>query len=56
MFYKYGHILGPKGSPVMILNAFDVKFHEEKKKILPEACRPLKKLKKNNAEKVDPKS
>ena len=48
MFYKYAHILGPKGSPDMILTAFDMKFDEKKDEIPPEACRPLKKLKKNN--------
>ena len=37
----------------MILTAFDVKFHETKNEIPPEACRPSKKLKKNNVEKVD---
>ena len=37
------------GSPVMILTAFDGKFHETKDELPPEACRPSKKLKKNNA-------
>ena len=37
----------------MILTAFDVKFHEKKDEIPPGACKPLKKLKKNNVEKVD---
>ena len=32
----------------MILTAFDGKFHEKKDELPPEACRPLKKLKKNN--------
>ena len=52
--YKYAHNLGPKGSPDMIPTAFDVKFHETKHEIPPRACRPLKKLKKNNVDKVDP--
>ena len=34
---------------------FDVKFHEKKDELPPGACRPSKKLKKNNVEKVDPK-
>ena len=51
----------------MILTALDMKFHETKDEIPPEACRPLKKTKKkqcrksgppklknNNVEKVDP--
>ena len=42
------------GSPDMILTAFDRKFDEKKNEIPPEACRPFKKLKKNNVEKVDP--
>ena len=40
MFYKYGHISGPKSSPDMILIAFHVKFHERKNGIHPGACRP----------------
>ena len=39
----------------MILTAFDVKFREKKDELPPRACRPLKKLKKNNVGKVDPK-
>ena len=39
----------------MILTAFDVKFHENKNEIPPEACRPLKKLKTNNVENLGPK-
>ena len=27
-FYKYVHFSGAKGSPDIILNAFDVKFHD----------------------------
>ena len=27
MFYKTGHISGPRRSPDMMLNAFHVKFH-----------------------------
>ena len=38
----------------MILTAFDVKFHEKKDEIPPEACRPSKKLKESNVEQVDP--
>jgi hypothetical protein len=43
-------------SPDMVLTAFDVKFHEKKDEIPPEACRPPNKLKKNNVEKVDPQN
>ena len=39
----------------MILTPFDVKFHNKKNELLPRACRPLKKLKKSNVEKVAPK-
>ena len=35
-------------SPDMILMGFDRKFHEKKDDLPPEACRPLKKLEKNN--------
>ena len=35
-------------SPDMILTAFDGKFHEKKNELPPEACRPSKKLRKNN--------
>ena len=52
-FYKYAHNSGPRRSPDMILTAFDVKFHEKKDEIPPEACRPPNKLKKNNVDKVD---
>ena len=38
----------------MILTAVDVKFSEQKDEMPPEVCRPLKKLKKNNVEKVGP--
>ena len=38
----------------MILTPFDMKFHEKKNELPPRACRPLKKLEKNNVEKVDP--
>ena len=37
MFYKIGHNSGPRGSPDMILTAFDVKFHEKKDELPPEA-------------------
>ena len=40
MFYKIGHNSGPRGSPDMILTAFDVKFHEKKDEIPPRACNP----------------
>ena len=36
-FYKYVHNLGPRESPDMILRAFDVKLHEKKIEIPPEA-------------------
>ena len=42
-----------KGSPDMILTAFDGKFDEKKDEIPPGACRPPNKLKKNNVDKVD---
>ena len=35
-------------SPDMILTGFDGKFHEKKDELPPEACRPAKKLRKNN--------
>ena len=38
MFYKIGHNSGPRGSPDMILTAFDVKFHKKKDEIPPKAC------------------
>ena len=38
----------------MILTPFNVNFHEKKDELPPEVCRPLKKLKKNNVDKVDP--
>ena len=40
MFYKIGHNSSPRGSPDMILTAFDVKFHEKKDEIPPRACNP----------------
>ena len=45
-FYKYAHNSGPRGSPDMILIAFDVKVHEKKDEIPPRACRPSKKFQK----------
>ena len=42
MFYKIGHNSGPRGSPDMILTAFDVKFNKKKVEIPPRACRPSK--------------
>ena len=41
-------------SPDMIVTPFDGKFDEKKDEIPPRVCRPLKKLKNNNVEKVDP--
>ena len=38
----------------MILTPFDGKFHEKKYELPPRACRPLKKLKKNNVQEVVP--
>ena len=37
MFYKWGHIASPKGSPDIILDAFDVKSHEENNGLRPKA-------------------
>ena len=45
-FYKYAHNSVPRGSPDMILIAFDGKFHEKKDEIPPRACRPSKKFQK----------
>ena len=53
-FYKYAHNSGTRGSPDMILTAFDVKFNEKQNELPPEACRPSNKPKKNNVVKVDP--
>ena len=39
-FEVYGGLQAPRGSPDMILTAFDVKFHEKKDEIPPGACRP----------------
>ena len=41
------------GSADMILTAFDGKFDEKKDEIPPRACRPSRKLRKNNDDKVD---
>ena len=41
-FYKYAHNSVPRGSPDMILTAFDVEFHEKKDELPPRACRHLK--------------
>ena len=54
-FYKYAHNSGQKGSPDMILTAFNMKFDETKDGMPPGACRPLKKLKTNSRNKTDPK-
>ena len=35
--YKYAHNSSPKGSPDMVLTAFDMKFHKEKDELPPEA-------------------
>ena len=40
MFLKNGHNSSPRGSPDMILTAFDRKFHEKKNEIPPGACNP----------------
>ena len=40
-FYNYAHNSGARGSPDMILSAFDVKFNEKKDEIPPRACRPF---------------
>ena len=40
-------------SPDVILTAFDGKVHDKKDELPPKACRPSKKLKQNNVEKVD---
>ena len=39
-FYKYVHNSGPRGSPDMILTAFDVTIHEKKDELPPEAWNP----------------
>ena len=52
-FYENAHNSRPRGSPDMITTPFDMKIHEKKDEIPPEACRPSKKLKKNNLEKED---
>ena len=38
--YEYAHNSDPKGSPDMILNAFDVKFHNKNEGTPPKACKP----------------
>ena len=50
-FYKYAHNSGPRGSPDMILTAFDVKFDEKKDEIPPKVYRPLKKQKQKRCRK-----
>ena len=54
-FYKYAHNSAPRGSPDMILIAFDMKFNEKNDEIPPTVSRPSKKSNKNNVEKVNPK-
>ena len=39
-FYKYAHNSGARGSPDMILTAFDMKFQEKKDELPPEAWNP----------------
>ena len=38
-FYKYAHNSSPKGSPDMILTAFEMKFDEKKDEMPPKARR-----------------
>ena len=57
--YKYTHNSGPRGSPDMILTAFDVKFHEKKDELPPGAWNPHKnteksKTKQKNATQMGP--
>ena len=40
--YVFAHNSGPKGSPDMILTSFNVKFHEKKDELPPEAWNPQK--------------
>ena len=40
MFYKIGHNSSPRGSPDMILTAFDVRFNEKKMRYLPGLVTP----------------
>ena len=55
-FYKYAHNSGPRRSPDMILTAFDVKFHEKKDELPPEAWNPQTKIKKSQkVRKMQPK-
>ena len=46
-FYKYAHNSGPNESPDMILTTFDVKFHEKKDELPPDAWNPQTKILKN---------
>ena len=55
MFYKICHNSGPRGSPDMILTAFDVTFHKKKHELPPGGCKFHKRTAKNNVEQVDPK-
>ena len=43
-FYTHAHNSGPKGSPDMILNAFNMKFDDKIKELPPKACRPQNKI------------
>ena len=47
-FHKYAHNSGPRGSPDIIMTAFDVKFDEETDEVPPEAWNPQTKIKKHN--------
>ena len=50
-FSKYAHNSGPRGSPDMILTAFDAKFHEKKDQLPPEARNPQTKITKTQKNK-----
>ena len=43
-FYKYAHNSSPKGSPDMIVSAFDVKFYIKAEGMPPKACRTSKQI------------
>ena len=43
-FYKYAYNSGLRGRPDMILTAFDMKFHEKKDELPPEAWNPQNKI------------
>ena len=54
-FYKYTHNSGRRGSPDMILTAFDAKFHEKKDELPPDAWNPHKNKKHTTYNKCNPK-